>query len=142
MRILVVGSTPSQSQKSKRPFDGARSLSTLTRWLGEIGSYDYVLANVSSEPTPGNRALKVPEYKLNELRYTILNLRPDHIIALGRTAEKALRKLEVTCIPMPHPSGLNRKLNDLSYVEAMLTSVRDWIRFEENVYLEPVEPGE
>lgn len=122
-----------------KPFDGARSEHTLRKWLDEIGSHDYVLTNVSNVVTPGNRPLRVSEMDLEGLRETILKLEPQHVIALGRIAERALKALELTCIPMPHPSGLNRKLNDQLYVQDMLESVRRWIRDEADVYREPID---
>lgn len=137
MRILVVGSNPSKSQRSRKPFHGAKCEATLRRWLERIGSHDYVLANVSNAVTPGNRALRVSEFDLDRLRKLVLDLKPHHVIALGRTAERALANMELLCIPMPHPSGLNRKLNDRDYVEKMLVSVKEWIAGETNVWREP-----
>jgi uracil-DNA glycosylase len=52
---------------------------------------------------------------------------PDKIVALGKTAEKALTLLGYDFYAMPHPSGLNRKLNDKDYIEEKIKGLRDYI---------------
>lgn len=50
------------------------------------------------------------------------------VVALGSFPSRVLSRLGVDHFTLPHPSGLNRKLNDPEYVEAMLKMCRDYIR--------------
>jgi uracil-DNA glycosylase len=52
---------------------------------------------------------------------------PDKVIALGRTAEKALTLLRLDFYAMPHPSGLNRKLNDPKYIEEKIKGLISYL---------------
>ena len=49
------------------------------------------------------------------------------IVALGKTAEKALTLLQLSHFTMPHPSGLNRQLNDKNYVQEKLKGLKDYL---------------
>lgn len=39
----------------------------------------------------------------------------DKVIALGNVASNSLKKLNIDHFKMPHPSGLNRQLNDKEF---------------------------
>lgn len=87
-------------------------------------------------PTPGNRPLKTAEIRgcLRRLEIDIVkHIRPDYIIALGKTAEKALMMMKIqetgyNFFAMPHPSGLNRQLNDPKFIEEKIKSLIEYMR--------------
>jgi len=138
-KIVFIGSNPSQRSASIVPFwMDTKSNKVLTSWVGKIyemhtepliESIHYL--NVANYPTPGNRPLKASEIKaaLESLQYRIDGICPDKIIALGKTAEKALTLLGVEFYAMPHPSGLNRQLNDPAFIREKINGL--------SIYLSP-----
>lgn len=139
-KILFLGSNPSQKSSSIVPFwNDARSTKVLNEWIKQIGTKSLVeiesihYLNVANYPTPGNRPLKDAEIKaeLDALAFRIYGFNganPDKIIALGRTAESALKMLGIEHYPMPHPSGLNRLLNDPQYVAEKLNGLKEYLK--------------
>lgn len=135
-RIVFIGSNPSIKSAKITPFwRDTKSGTILKSWLEHIqDEEDVSFYNVSDTPTENNRPLKVSEIKANLplLKYKLdtysLYKVPIKIVALGKTAEKALTLLGVQYFAMPHPSGLNRKLNDKAYVGEKLKALIEFIK--------------
>lgn len=137
-RVLFIGSNPSQKSNKTVPFwHDTKSRKTLDKWLSNIGiPIEYIdFLNVSNKPTLNNRPLKTTEIHscLQRLENDIVkHVRPDFIITLGKTAEKALvmMKLHETgydFFAMPHPSGLNRQLNDPKFIEEKIKGLIEYM---------------
>lgn len=116
--VLIVAQNPSPRSASVRPFQGAKSKSTLLSWLDFIGAHEYHIVNAS------NKRGKVSIEDAVELPYD----QYDAVIALGNFATAALsvQGCEDFYI-MPHPSGLNRQLNSTEYVEKRLAGARAYV---------------
>ena len=123
--ILFVGSNPSTSSLCNAAFHGStRSSKILTEWTKDVkGTKLHV--NVSSKKTEKNRPLTVQETKdnLDGLEADIIICNPDKIVALGKTAAKALDLLKLDHFKMFHPSGRNRVLNDKALVEKKISEM-------------------
>ena len=132
-KILFVGSNPSQKAgKTVAFWHDARSTKILNKWTSRLdGSQieSISFANVSNAVTPGNRPLTSSEIQVASprLKADIDKMQPTKIIALGKTAEKALTLLGLQFYAMPHPSGLNRLLNDPAYVEEKINGLKNYI---------------
>ena len=138
MKIIVLGSNPSNSSPFNDPFTHCRSAKTLDKWLAKLGlSREMVeLANVSYEKTPNNRPLKKSEINLEIPRLGYL-VGGNIVITLGRTAEEAMQRVVKLNIPrwrperviaLPHPSGSNRVRNDRELLEKMLSNAATALR--------------
>lgn len=57
----------------------------------------------------------------------------DHVVALGNTASFALDYISVEHLQLPHPSGLNRKLNDKETVDDIKMRLRNMIESRNNI---------
>lgn len=129
MRVLIVGNNPSLKNPDPNvPFEGTRSGLTLTKWIEKIGIPDieYHMINVSCRPT---KSVADSQFTDGEIAVVALFAKScDAVIALGRKVGKALTKAEVPHHEMPHPSGLNRKLNDPRYVEFQLQQCEVYLR--------------
>lgn len=131
--ILFLGSNPSQSSSSTLPFwEDSRSRKILDLWLSRIAlddRYSIVFANVLDYPTDNNRPLKPSEIRssLPELQLKISEVKPVKIVSLGKTASTALTLLRMEHFAMPHPSGLNRQLNDKNFVEEKVKGMTGYI---------------
>jgi uracil-DNA glycosylase len=85
-----------------------------------------IFENIVSQKTENNRPLNSNERALAQvsLLERINRINPTRLVALGKTAASVLAKLELEYLEMPHPSGLNRKLNDRQYVEEKIYSLK------------------
>lgn len=132
MKVLFVGSNPSYSASTLDPFcSSTMSGKILSRWLSliSIEGCTYLFCNVADYKKPNNRALSRKEIvdNLESLSKKIQLLSPDKIVALGNTAATALTLLQLPHYTMPHPSGLNRQLNDKRLVQEKINELRNFI---------------
>jgi uracil-DNA glycosylase len=130
-KIVFVGSNPSKKSPDLSAFHpDTASGKMLRQWISDIPG-EKVLINVADEVTQFNSSLssKQIEQNIPSLRMKLAMITPDRIVAVGETAAKALRKMSsYSYTTIPHPSGLNRKLNDPRYVEEMLTNLKSFCR--------------
>lgn len=125
MRVLIVGQNPSTHNLTPHvPFKGSSSGRTLDRWLAQLGLDGSVVIIVNASDVVGRRP------RISELRQDITWFCYDKIVALG---ELASRSLLLSGCPfqryfrLPHPSGLNRKLNDKKRLAEQLEACYHYI---------------
>ena len=115
--VLFVGSNPSNASTCDVAFHGStKSSKILTEWCKDI-TIGKMMINVTTTKTNNNRPLTNAEISdaLPALKSAIEALSPCKVVALGKTAVRALTLLHQAHYEMPHPSGRNRKLNDKAY---------------------------
>jgi uracil-DNA glycosylase len=121
LKIAFVASNPSHLNSDPNvPFVGSKSEKIFDEWLDrlEVRDKEYIVVNVSNTVTPNNRPLRKSEWELEKLQSVVGSA--DRVVALGKTAGEALDELGITHFRMPHPSPLNRKLNDKRFIESRL----------------------
>ena len=106
--ILIVGQNPSSAKKAKKNDSLDRLLDWCTAW--KLDKWDFM--NCSDEP--GDK------YTIDFDRLKDAGQQFDKIIALGNVASNALKKVGVDHFKMPHPSPLNRQLNDKQFEKTMI----------------------
>jgi uracil-DNA glycosylase len=133
MKVLVVGSNPSVKSVTTTPFVGTRSLTVLKQWVEHLGDVKVFMANVHDDFTEGNAPLNS-----EQIRRSVMGLKrkyhsvcPDKVIALGMTAANALAMAGIDHFLMPHPSGLNYKLNNHEYVDDKLNDCKEYVHGSE-----------
>lgn len=125
MTVFFVGDKPSKKNLDPNtPFVGTKSYKTLLNWIGDldVNVTDVVLANKKHISKHMSGAIEVELPSL----YTVMEV-GDPVIALGESAGKYLDKLKIHHFKMPHPSGLNRKLNDKKWLKKQLNKCREYI---------------
>ena len=133
VRVMLVGSNPSCSAETLEPFcHTTRSGKTLRTWLEMLSlpsNFCFHFCNLRDLPSPSNRCLSAREIResIPSLLSKIESVRPHKLVALGRTSERALKMLDVSFFSMPHPSGLNRKLNDKLLIAGKIHELRQFI---------------
>ncbi len=133
MRILFLGQNPSNSAPNS-VFENTRSLKTLQSWMKESGiNAEIFYANVfdSSMIVNFTKTLITKEVASPKFDKKVDN-NYNVIFTCGLVAMKAMdtyRTIRPGFAPiirgLPHPSGLNRKLNDVKYVESVIRSMRE-----------------
>jgi uracil-DNA glycosylase len=125
--IIILGDRPSRKNLDKSiAFVGTKSYKKLLEWIYnlDIDINDSVLCNINQikqydfAPSTGYIETKNLSAEYCE---------DDQFIVLGRNAEKVAKRLGVNYFYLPHPSGLNRKLNSEEYVKNILKECRDWL---------------
>jgi len=120
--ILFVGSNPSQASTCELAFHtSTKSSKILTEWANHLEGVKMHI-NVLNDKTEDNRPLKKSEIKANlpRLKTDIDMINATYVVALGKTAAEALNSIGAKFYEMPHPSGLNRLLNDKEFVEGKI----------------------
>lgn len=115
--ILVVGINPSSGKPNKT----SATIKKLHRWMDTLGYKHFSFTNVIPNPGP---------YKLNmidieEIRNSAQGY--DKVIALGPFVSKALQKAYIPHHTLPHPSPLNRQLNDTNYETKRLQECKEYL---------------
>ena len=129
--VLFVGSNPSNASVMDVASHGStKSSKILTEWLRSIPADRLpIYINVMNKKTVGNRPLKQSEIKANLelLSQRLETIKPEYVVALGKSASTALTLLGKPHYEMPHPSGRNRKLNDKKFVEGKIKGLTEFV---------------
>jgi uracil-DNA glycosylase len=133
INIAFIGSNPSHLSKDNQAFSiETKSRKTLEKWIEEAGlftgEYHLTLHNVSDIKTENNRPLTVNEIHDNSHKLRLKFFSYKKVVALGKTAHKALSLAGIPHLEMPHPSGMNRKLNDPNYVKECIDKLREYAK--------------
>jgi uracil-DNA glycosylase len=132
LRILLIGSNPSTASSTDEAFSADTVSGRVVRsWIQGIDG-TILFDNIVSQITKNNRPLHPNEIMCasESLLERINRIDPDRLIALGKSAAWALNELKLNFLEMPHPSGLNRKLNDKAYVTEKLELLRAYCKSE------------
>ena len=108
MRIIVIGQSP-----NKRYIVGKNgSIARLTRWLDSINIKQFSFTNLSISNGP-------------EIDRIVTECQGyDKIITIGKIAHNALNKINLEHFSLPHPSGLNRQINNKEFINDKLKSLQ------------------
>jgi hypothetical protein len=115
--ILILGINPSSGKPNKT----SATIQRLNRWMDILNMKHYSFTNVIHVPG---------KYHQNMVDYDTLRLYIDghmKIIALGPFVSKTLNKLGIEHFTLPHPSPLNRKLNNRDYELEQLTRCKHYL---------------
>lgn len=120
--IVFVGDKPSKYNKDpKVPFIGARCEKRLMEWIKYLNVSDYDIINRS------DTALFLA-YKV------VIDMHQYPVVAFGNNASKALGSIKH--FKLPHPSGLNRQVNDKEFIKSKLNECKKWLNENENFSFE------
>ena len=117
--VIIVGMCP-----SNKPTLGYKRNATFNRleaWMDELGIKHFSFINVFGEPHAPTLS-KVKGKPLVEATKGYKN-----VIALGGFVSQALNRLNVEHFQLPHPSPLNRLLNDKEYEKQVLEQCKDYL---------------
>lgn len=129
IKILLIGSNPSHKSPDNTPFHAStRSRIILDAWFRDI-ECQMSFMNVSDQKTDNNKPLTRRQIRnyIPHIKQRLNETDCHGIVALGQTASWALTQAEVPHLAMPHPSGMNRQLNDPEFVAGKIEELRKFI---------------
>lgn len=123
--MIFIGDQPSKKNLDPNvPFVGTNSYKTLLGWIAEMD------VDVTRTYLGNVKDISLYNGKWPTLNRTDLSLdieTYDKVVALGKSAEKHLTNLGISYFALPHPSGLNRKLNDKKWIKNELKKCSKWL---------------
>jgi len=126
--ILFVGSNPSHLNYDPLvPFAGSKSEKSFKEWADFLAPEGYKVINAVDKVTEKNRRIDSSEINILDFKAKIMDNNPTRIIALGNTAATALEMAGEDFFKLPHPSPLNRFLNNKVYLNAVLEECKKWL---------------
>lgn len=147
MKILFLGQNPAEASP-KLAFVGTKSGKTLDQWIFQSSipvDQPIVFANVFDFPTISNKPLKASDITSAAKSSFFLEKIEgcDIVFSCGKQASKAVAIAmahfglqSIKAVSLPHPSGLNRKLNDKAFVNQTIKLISETY---ESVLLEKME---
>jgi len=115
LKILFLGLNPSR-RLGKSP-----SLKTLNIWIDELKIQYYSFDNIY----PGYNSFSLKDIKKEYLREIVFSY--DKVLALGSKVSDILDLMGINHFKLPHPSGLNRQLNNKTYIYSTLRSCKNYL---------------
>jgi hypothetical protein len=114
--VAFVGQNPSaKAAKGKNTFP------RLNDWVEKLGLDTFTFMN--AYPHPGK--CKVSQVNLDNLRKALYKF--PRVVALGNFAAEALMKAGIDHFKLPHPSPLNRQINDDRFINKCLEECREYL---------------
>ena len=104
---------------------GTSSGSTFGRlndWVDKLELDTFTFMN--AYPHPGK--CKVSDVNLDNLRKSLYKF--TKVVALGNFASEALTKAGIQHFKLPHPSPLNRQINDLKFINNCLNECKQYLQ--------------
>lgn len=115
MTAVFVGINPSSAGRSRSP-----TVRRTQRWAEYLGISDQIQNCVL---TPGPYCANMVD--LDDLNERVRQYKK--LVSLGKFPSGILAKIGRPHFVMPHPSGLNRLLNDREYEISMLTKCKEYL---------------
>lgn len=116
-KIMIVGINPSSGKPNKT----SATIRRLNDWMDALGINHYSFTNVIHQPGPYKKSM-VDIFLLKEY---IKGYKK--VIALGPFVSETLNRLGIEHFTMPHPSPLNRQLNDKEFENLKLTQCKTYM---------------
>lgn len=116
-KVLIVGMNPSGAKKMRK----GNTLNRLWEWTDSLQIGTFSFTNVSFDR--GNGIKITPDYEyINKVCKS-----HNKVLALGNIASDTLKKLEIDHFKLPHPSPLNRQINDQQFIDNVLEECKKYI---------------
>jgi len=115
--VIFIGMQPSRAKYRRNC-----TLDRFEAWVDFLGLRFVSFHNAIVDPLLPQRLSSV-NYEL--LHKSVYNY--SYVVALGNLVSNSLKRIDTQHFKMPHPSPLNRLLNDRSYEQNMLYELRSYV---------------
>lgn len=114
--VVIVGQNP-----SSKPSKNNTTFFRLNKWIEYLGIDSFFFMNASSKVG----SIKQSDVCLDNLRKACYNA--SRIIALGNFASEALTNAGIEHFKLPHPSPLNRMINNEKLIKSKLDACIEYL---------------
>jgi len=115
--VIFIGMQPSRA-----PYRRNCTLDRFGAWVDSLGLRFVSFHNAIIDPLLPQRPSSVDYELLQEIVHNY-----SRVVALGNLVSNSLKRIDTQHFKMPHPSPLNRLLNDRSYEQRKLQELRSYI---------------
>jgi hypothetical protein len=123
MKVLVIGHSPSSREYCPRK--GNPSINRLNRWLDECGVEIYSFSNACAHHAVSLKKDNIDRTFIYEISNTY-----HKILGLGNEVNNILKKMDIEHFSLPHPSPLNRNLNDKAYEKKIINNLKSYLQID------------
>lgn len=114
--VAFVGQNP-----SAKAAKNGNTFPRLNDWVEKLELDTFTFMN--AYPYPGK--CKISEVNLDNLRKALYKF--SKVVALGNFADEALTKADIHHFKLPHPSPLNRQINDDRFINECLAECKEYL---------------
>ena len=125
-KVLVIGHSP--SSKEYCPKKGNPTINRLNRWLDDCGVRIYSYSNACAHHAPFLKKADIDETYIHNITQQY-----NKILTLGKEVEQLFNKMGIEHYALPHPSPLNRKLNDKAYELKIINNIKKYLQIDSTV---------
>lgn len=130
--VVFIGHSPSKSAKTNAPFDvSTLSGRRLIKWItlsGIQNKHTVVLINAADKHTAklANSGVSSVIEKIQKVKnaYDAIEV---ILISVGKEVSKMIDRAKLAHLSIPHPSGLNRKLNDPKFEPEVVKNIKQYV---------------
>jgi uracil-DNA glycosylase len=117
--LLIIGHSPSPSSKVR---EGNPTLKRLDRWLDacDVGIYSFTNLQPSI-------SLSIKNLEINKTLFHKMVKNYRKVITLGKEVKHYTNKMGYNFYELPHPSPLNRNLNDKKYEKSVIKGLQIYL---------------
>ena len=116
--IIIVGLNPSKSRAVKN----GSALKRLHEWADYLNLPIFSFTNLSDDP---HWDFKFKSLDKDFIVQSVQNY--DIIVSLGSQVHSTLKRLGFDSFKLPHPSPLNRQINDPTYIKHQLDQLKEYL---------------
>ena len=117
--LLIIGHSPSPSSKVR---EGNPTLKRLDRWLDACGVGIYSFTNLQP-----SSSLSIKNLEINKTLFHKMVKNYRKVITLGKEVKHYTNKMGYNFYELPHPSPLNRNLNDKKYEKSVIKGLQIYL---------------
>ena len=121
-KILIVGMNPSNTLENKKVRKNS-TFDRLNKWMSHLKVNHYSFINMINE-----RSIKLNHKDVDDKFLLSAAKSYNHIIALGGFVSDSLNRAGISHFKMPHPSPLNRLLNDKQFEKQILKQCSHYLK--------------
>ena len=121
-KVLIVGMNPSNTLENKKVRKNS-TFDRLNKWMDQLQVNHYSFINVINE-----RNIKLNHKDVDDKFLLSAAKDYNYIIALGGFASDSLIRADINHFRLPHPSPLNRQLNDKQFEKEILKQCGKYLK--------------
>jgi uracil-DNA glycosylase len=126
-QVTKKASQVKKSDVDLRDFNLSLLLKALEMELGQPDATNAMMAKMQAAGRLEDAFTPMPEEEMNSYLEKVKNLPMPRVIALGKMAVWALSEIDLPHFELPHPSGLNRTLNNKEALQNVLADCKSWL---------------